>query len=603
MSGRPGHDRIERDEVADLVRTWHDSAVQVSRRDLIRLGAIVGGAVAAARTGVTIAAPDRTARLAPPRNADVEKDVTIAVPFDPYGVPVTLDPHRSPNWGPFWVMFPNVWNGLLAFDPNGKVVADLASDYTVSDDGKVYTFTIRDGAKYASGNEVKAGDFIASWKRALAPGAVSPMAGFMSRVSGYKKYVEGTSEEIGFAAPDDRTVVVTLAKSYSYFPSYMATFVWSVVDPAVLASAGDADFPLKDAGAGPWRFTEFDQTSRLVMEPNTNYYGGNSESIAKIEWPFVSGPQAAETALELYKADQAVSADVPMSLLDAVQGDDTLTDELQRIAPEGSVRCIQMDFKQAPFNDVRVRLAVAHAIDREAWANDIWKGAWTPATHVSPPVLKETCGYEAPDGPEFDPDKARNLLKAAGFENGEGLPEIICYQPSEDPDEDKARTQALLDMIKENSGIAITLDATRTGQQITSMQQENGGRQFEVTWWWNSFETPRMLNEVFAPGSEWMKGWFNWTEDLEPSGDFDPGPDSSAFDDLCDDADISLDPGERNDKYAQAEALLLKNAVAIPLGFWSQLYIQKPWLQGTRQGPMTGRLPVLFDKDVVVVKH
>ena len=85
--------------------------------------------------------------------------------------------------------------------------------------------------------------------------------------------------------------------------------------------------------------------------------------------------------------------------------------------------------------------------------------------------------------------------------------------------------------------------------------------------------------------------------------DFDPGADSAAFDDLVGKADVELDADARNEFYRQAEELAIKNAVYIPLGHWVQMYVQKPWLQGTKQGPWTGRLPVWFDKDVVVLQH
>ena len=76
------------------------------------------------------------------------------MPFDPYGQPVTLDPHRTVNWGPFWVMFPNVWGGLLrSIEWQGRL--DLAEDFTVSEDGLIYTFTIRPDAMFAAARSMR----------------------------------------------------------------------------------------------------------------------------------------------------------------------------------------------------------------------------------------------------------------------------------------------------------------------------------------------------------------------------------------------------------------------------------------------------------------
>ena len=98
-----------------------------------------------------------------------------------------------------------------------------------------------------------------------------------------------------------------------------------------------------------------------------------------------------------------------------------------------------------------------------------------------------------------------------------------------------------------------------------------------------------------------MAGWFNWNPDLEESGDYDPGEAAEDFASFTADADVELDEDKRDDLYNRPEELLLQNAVYVPLGTWTQMYVQKPWLQGTRQGAWTGRLPVLFDQDVVVV--
>lgn len=594
----------EQRELDELVDTFRRTMPRVTRRDVLRWSAIAAGAVATARFGVTTAAPAPVRKPARAfQEAEIEKNATIVIPLDPYGQPVTLDPHRTVNWGPFWVMFPNVWGGLVRYDENAKVQLDLAESYTVSEDGKTYQFKIRPDAKYASGNPVKAGDFITSWKRALDPNRLSPMAPFMEMIRGYRNYVAKKSKNLGIRALDDSTVEIELSRPYSYFLSYLAAFVWNVIDPAVLDEYGDDEFYLHDAGTGPWRITEFDPAAKIVMEPNQNHYGGTSPSIVKIEWRLLSGPSAASEALNLYKNDEVVSADVPISLKATVERDPQLSQELKKISPEGSVRAIAMDFKQKPFDDVRVRRAFALAIDRERWANEIWEGTWTPATSFTPPVLEVIAGYQRPEGLGYDPDAAKKLLEDAGYKGGQGLPEIVFYEPKEDPDDEKARWAALLDMIKENLGVEITHDTTRTREQIQALQEDNGGRQFDVVWWWNLAETPHLLSEVFASTSPYMKGWFNWNPDLKPSGDFDPGADSKTFDELVQKADVEQDAATRNDLYRQAEELMLKNAVYIPLGYWVQMFVQKPWLQGTKQGPWTGRIPVWFDKDVVVLKH
>lgn len=570
-----------------------------NRRDVMRWSAIAAGAVATARDGIVTAAPARTPLA---QDAPIVEGAEISVPFDAFGQQITLDPHRSADYGGFWVMYPNVWGGFLRYDELGRIALDLAEQVVRSQDGLRYTFTVREGAMYASGNPVLAEHFVASWTRALDPATLSPMVAFMEPLRGFEAWIAGEEgAELGFRAEDDRTVVVELAEPVTYFPSFMASFVWAVIDPAVIEATDQENFVLNGAGTGPWQFTEYERNSRFVMEPNPNYYDPLSPSLARIVWPVFNGPDAAQSALTLYRDENAASADVPLSLLADVEADATLAAELRRLdASQATVRSLAMDFRQPPFDDVRVRRAFGLAFDRDRYA-EIYAGTWTPTSVFTPPVVRELSGYEPPEGFPFDPEQGRALLAEAGFAEGQGLPEIVFHQPSGDSDEELQRVQAVLDMLQENLGVAITLDNSMTQNEINEMIAETGGLQFAIMWWQTVTDTPFLLSDVFRPDSPYMDGVFNWSPDLEPIGG-EPGAAAAEFSELVAQADVELDAAARNDLYRQAEALVLENAVYVPIANWVPAFVQKPWLQGARQGPWTGRLPILFDQNVVVVE-
>lgn len=592
---------IVTDPESDALRRFGDAlragTLHPTRRDLLRWSAMLSGAVATAQFGIGEAAPRRLLR----QDAPIVEDAEIVVPFDAYGQEITLDPHRSADYGGFWVMFPNVWAGLLRYDESGRIALDLAERAVRSRDGMRYTFTIREGVSYASGNPVLAQDFVASWSRALDPANLSPMAAFMQPLRGFDAWLAGEPDpQLGFSATDDRTVVVELSAPYPHFPSYLAAFVWAVVDPAVLASAGEANFVLNGAGAGPWQFVEYERDTRFVMEQNPNYYDATSASLARIVWPVVNGPDAANTALALYRDENAASADVPLSLLSEVEADPVLGAELVRLdADQATIRSLAMDFRQPPFNDVRVRRAFGLAFDRDRYA-EIYADTWTPATVFTPPAVNLLSGYQPPDGFAFDPDQARALLAEAGYPDGQGLPEIVYYHPSGDTDAELERITAVLQMLQDNLGVAITLDDSRSQEDIDQLVADTGGLQFAIMWWQTITDTPYLLSEVFRPDSPYMAGVFNWAPELEAVGG-DPGADAAAFADLVAQADVELDAATRNDLYRQAETLVLQNAVYVPIANWVPMFVQKPWLAGTRQGPWTGRLPILFDQNVVVL--
>ena len=505
----------------ELTRLWQALSVgtaRPSRRDVLRWSAIAAGAVATARYGIAAAAPSRAPGMLR-QDAPVVAGAEISVPFDAYGQQITLDPHRSADYGGFWVMYPNVWGGFLRYDELGRVALDLAEKAVRSQDGLRYTFTIREGAAYASGNPVLADHFVSSWTRALDPENLSPMAAFMQPLKGFDEWLAGEADAaLGFRTEDDRTVVVELATPSTIFPSFFASFVWAVVDPAVLESVGDENFVLNGAGTGPWQFTEYERDTRFVMEPNPNYYDAASPSLARIVWPVLNGPDAARAALDLYRDENAASADVPLSLMPEVEADATLAAEMVWLdSSQATIRSLAMDFRQPPFDDVRVRRAFGMVIDRDRYA-EIYGGTWTPATVFTPPVVFELSGYQPPDGFPFDPDQARALLAEAGYPDGQGLSEIIYYQPAGDTDAELERVHAFLQMFEENLGVLITLDDTRNQTQINELIAETGGLQFAVMWWQTVTDTPFLMSDVLRPDSPFMQGIFNWSPRARAAG-------------------------------------------------------------------------------------
>jgi len=582
-----------------FARNVTTSAPLHSRRDLIRSAVVLAGAAGLAGGGIASASAQRSVnRLA--AQDDIETGVEIVIPFNPFGLPVTLDPHRAPNWGPFWVLLPHVWAGLLAFDELGAVVTDLAESVTPNDTADLWTATLRSDLMFASGNPITAQTYVDSWRRALNPQLPAPMASFMELVEGFDAFVAGESDDIGFTVVDDTTIEITLSEPYSSFPASLATFVWAAVDLAVVDDPEVPDSSLAGAGAGLWQFTELVDGERIVMEPNPNTSTPGSPSLARIVWQILDGPDADNLALDLYTSDSVVSADVPASLLESVQGNETLATELVTIESHASTMAIGMDFNQAPFNDIRVRQAIAASIDRDAWANEIWSSEFVPASGLVPPVVALTSGYEPVEPLPFDAAGAASLIAEGGIDDQENAPDIVYYQPVSDSPDHLARHAALLEMISANSGLTIRHDTTLTADQINALQGDNGGRQFDIVWWWTVTDTAALLQTIGSSTSPYMAGWFNWSPELTGLDGQAPGEGVAGFNDLIAGANESTESEARNEAYRLAEQILIENAVYVPLGHWVQRYVQKPWLQGTRQGPWSGRIPVRFDADVVV---
>ena len=540
------------------------------------LGASLAGAVTLTHAGRLLAA-----QSTPEADGNV-----LRVPLYPHGETLSLDPHRATNWGPHWVMLPHVWAGLLGFDENGRVTQALASSIEPEDDGATWVATIAPGATFASGNPVTAQALIDGWKRALDPVRIAPMADYMRRVDGFDAFTSGESEDIGFEARDESTVAITLAEPYAFFPEDLATFVWAAVDVTALEGVSAADAPFAGASAGLWQFTETDDPTTIRMTPSPS--AGGQMGIDAIEWVEQTGPQAAQSALDAFRDGSLQIADIPDALRSDVEG------ELQTVPLSGSTMMIGMDFAQAPFDNPDVRRAVALSIDRNVWASDIMGGGFAPAGSLTPPVLSHTSDYTPPELPAFDPDTARSLIADAGITEDE-MPLVIYFQAAESPQEEVDQAAALLQMIQDNSGLVIEHDTTLTADQIEALRGDNGGLQFDIRWWWPLTNSPSGLASIGLPDAPAMAGWFNWSPELENEA---LAQASEEFTTLIDDALTSLDTTARQEAFTQAESLLVDNAVYVPLGHWTQAWVQSPALTGTRQGAFTGYVPVAFDEDV-----
>ena len=577
-------------ESADFTNLLKAGQVRHNRRDILRVSAIAAAAAALPASGIY-------ARQSTPdsNQAPGGEPFTLRLPFNPYGQAVSTDPHRTVNWGPFWVMLPYAWSGLLRFDENGAVEADLAESVEPNEDGSVYTAVLREGIAFADGTPITAEHVITSWRRALDSTALSPMSRFMEPIVGATGLSNGENEALGVVAKDDRTLEISLTAPLAHFPSYLATFGFAVVHPEI----DNVETPLEPGAAhsGPWKIVS-ESDSEIVMVPNEHHWSEPSADVTEIVWQIAPGGNTDQTILEWYREGQIAVADAPIGVLEQVRADETLTGDLRSSATQAATMALTLDFHQVPFNDVRVRKAVAASIDRERWANEIQLGTYVPATTFTPPVLETIANYTLTQDEDV-PATPSALLEEAGINTAESENEVIFFQPATDSMEAMERTNAIITMIAEGTGLIITHDTALTTEQITAARQDAGGMEMATLQWQLDSDQPSILS-LFTPESEYNNGWINWEPNLEDIGDYTPGADAAAYAELIATATSTLDEAERNAVYAEAEALLLKNAVVIPLGYWNPQYLTRPWLVGARQGPWSGSTPVRIDSEVSI---
>jgi oligopeptide transport system substrate-binding protein len=194
-----------------------------------------------------------------------------------YGIdPLTLDPALSGEMTSHQYIM-QLFGGLVRLDDNLEPAPDIARSWQVSDDGRTYTFYLRDNVRFHNGREVKAGDFRYSWQRACAPETGSQTAAtYLGDIIGVKEMLAGESEEIsGVRVIDDYTLQVTVDAPKSYFLSKLTYPTAFVVDRDNVQS-GD-EWWHDPNGTGPFKLRQWDKNSLFVLEKNELYYGRLAE--------------------------------------------------------------------------------------------------------------------------------------------------------------------------------------------------------------------------------------------------------------------------------------------------------------------------------------
>jgi len=192
---------------------------------------------------------------------------TLAVNVGPD--PDTIDPAlNSAVDGATMII--HAFEGLMTLDKNGTPIYGQAESYEVSEDGKVYTFRLRDGLKWSDGKAVTAGDFVYSWNRAVNPATAADYEYMFDVIDGY----DSDDKVLNVKAPDDKTLVVTLKNAVPYFLELTAFPTFSPVRKDLIDANGDkwATKPETYIGNGPYKMTEWVPGSHIIYTKNENYW-------------------------------------------------------------------------------------------------------------------------------------------------------------------------------------------------------------------------------------------------------------------------------------------------------------------------------------------
>ncbi|UWQ14881.1 ABC transporter substrate-binding protein [Aliiroseovarius sp. M344] len=306
--------------------------------------------------------------------------------------PPNLDPTGGAAAAIDEVVYANIFEGLTRFGPDGSVLPGLASEWSVSDDGLTYTFKLRDGVTFHDGSTMDAEDVIFSLDRARAEESTNAQKALF-------KDIEAVT------SPDPLTVDVKLSAPNGNFPFNMAWGDAVIVAPESIENAATAP-----VGTGPFTFVEWAKGDHVTIARNDAYWG-DAPALAKATFKFISDPNAAFAAMMAEDVDAFPNFPATETLAQ-FEADPRFNVIVG--STEGET-ILSMNNKSGPLADLRVRKAIAHAINRQDIIDGAMFGYGTPiGSHFAPhnPDYVDLTGNSA-----FDPEMSKSLLAEAGAED------------------------------------------------------------------------------------------------------------------------------------------------------------------------------------------
>ncbi|MGV1830941.1 glutathione ABC transporter substrate-binding protein GsiB [Agrobacterium vitis] len=355
----------------------------------------------------------------------------------------TLDPYNT-NTTLTTAVTKSFYEGLFGFDKDLKVQPVLATSYTVSDDGLVYTIKLRDGVKFQDGTDFNADAVKVNFDRVRNPD---------NKLSRFNQFNQIDKVEV--VSPLE--VRITLKQPFGPFINSLAHASAAMISPAALAKWGNKEIAFHPVGTGPFEFVEWKQTDYVKAKKFDGYWRKGFPKVDEITWKPVPDNNTRAAMLQTGEADFAYP--MPYEQVATLKQNTKLT---VTVSPSIIERYVSFNMLQKPFDDLRVRQAINYAINKEALAKVAFSGFAKPAEGVVP----EGVLYAHKIAPwPYDPAKARALLKEAGYPNGFESTLWSAYTTTT-----AQKAIQFLQQQLQQVGIKVTLQALEPGQRVEWVQ-------------------------------------------------------------------------------------------------------------------------------------
>jgi len=501
---------------------------------------------------------------APVIAADVPADVTLAtvqeiVRGNGDEVP-TLDPAYSSDNASARVI-QDMFEGLVTQDLNGDIIPALASHWKSSENGKVFTFVLREDIKWSNGEPITAHDFEYSFKRVIDPKTAAPYAWYYStaHINNADAISLGDKEvdSLGVKAIDDTTLQITLDRPVPHFTKMLVHESMFPVYRKAVETYGDRwTKPENIVTSSAYNLSKWVINERLVLERSPSYWNDTKTVINKVTYLPIQDLKAEYNRFLTGEID--ITSSFPLELYNTIKKQ--RPDELLTVPSLGTYYYL-FNIDKAPFDDARVRKALAYALDRDV-ITEVILGQGQPAAYTVTP--QSVAGYKAPDlaweemSQKERNNKAKQLLAEAGFDKSNPLKFELAYNTNESH---KKLAIVMASMWKKALGVQVEL----ANQEWKTFLQKLGQKDFTVAryaWMGDYNEASTFLSYFESSGMNYSK----WSND--------------AFDKAMQQAAIAPSNKERNGYYQQAEEVFAQEMPAIPVYHYTKTILKQPQVGG-----------------------
>lgn len=432
-------------------------------------------------------------------------------------------------------------------DPSELVRPGVAESFEVSEDGKTYTFKLREDAKWSDGEPVTAEDFVYSWQRVLDPDFPANYDSMFDVIKGAREYRKAKEKldwsTVGVTAPDAQTLVVELNYPTPYFPELVAFYTFFPVPQKAVEEHGDRwTRPENMISNGAYKMTSYVQQKEIMLEKNEHYWDADNVAIDKAKARIIPDRDAVTNA---YRAGELhwSGTSLPVSQIASF-----VTHPDYRREPLLGVYYFRVNVSKedSPLAKPEVRRALSMATDRQSLVDNVLSGLYTVANSYVP---ENMAGYEATTQLEYNPRKAKELLKEAGYEDASEMPKITLLYNSDE--NHKLVAESIQKQWKSNLGVDVEL----VNKEWKIYLQDVDTLNYEIAragWIGDYNDATTFLGMYLTGDGNNNTGWSN-----------------EEYDNLLGEAQREPDQDKRLALLQEAEAILLEDGPVIPVYFYT----------------------------------